>query len=397
VPDHFGGGAERVIGMTDKKMYRTIGLMSGTSLDGVDAAILETDGETIFAFGEAVSLPYSDIERGVLESATQKAIDWNFKGPPLNEFVLAENVLHQTHTAAVQALIFKSKLAIGDFDLVGFHGQTVLHRPPKSGVRGQTLQLGDGQKLARTLGVDVAFDFRSADVAAGGQGAPLAPIYHKALLNMAGLEKDAVILNVGGVSNFTLMGADGELIASDSGPGNGPLDQWVKAAGLGDYDKDGALSFQGTPDFARVEGWLNLEFFSQSIPKSADRYDFDVLSRMHGLSVEDGAATLCAFTAMATAKTLGQVQSKVNEIIVCGGGRMNPAIMAALRETTGARVTTAETHGWNGDALEAQAFAYLAVRTAKRLPLSFPKTTGAKQKLTGGIIASPQSLGVVKP
>jgi len=349
--------------MTDKKMYRTIGLMSGTSLDGVDAAILETDGETIFAFGEAVSLPYSDIERGVLESATQKAIDWNFKGPPLNEFVSAENVLHQTHTAAVQALIFKSKLAIGDFDLVGFHGQTVLHRPPKSGVRGQTLQLGDGQKLARTLGVDVAL----------------------------------VILNVGGVSNFTLMGADGELIASDSGPGNGPLDQWVKAAGLGDYDKDGALSFQGTPDFARVEGWLNLEFFSQSIPKSADRYDFDVLSRMHGLSVEDGAATLCAFTAMATAKTLGQVQSKVNEIIVCGGGRMNPAIMAALRETTGARVTTAETHGWNGDALEAQAFAYLAVRTAKRLPLSFPKTTGAKQKLTGGIIASPQSLGVVKP
>ncbi len=375
------------MGLTDKKIYRVIGLMSGTSLDGVDAAILETDGKTIFGFGTSVSLPYSAIERSVLESATLKALAWNFNGPHPNEFSLAEDVLHQTHVAAVQALIFKSKLAISDFDLVGFHGQTVLHLAPKKGAEGKTLQIGDGAKLARTLGISVAYDFRSADVAAGGQGAPLAPVYHKALLEMAGLEAGAAILNVGGVSNFTLLDGKGDLIASDAGPGNGPLDQWVKKAGLGDYDKDGSLSFRGTPDFARVEGWLKREFFNLPVPKSADRYDFDVLSRMHGLNAKDGAATLCAFTAMASAKTLVQTQSGVSQIIVCGGGRLNPAIMAALREATGVKVTAAETHGWDGDALEAQAFAYLAARTAKCLPLSFPKTTGVKVEMTGGVIA----------
>jgi len=375
--------------MPNKNSYRVIGLMSGTSLDGVDAAILETDGETIFGFGETVSLPYSPIERGVLESATQKALEWQFKGPQPDEFALAEDVLHQTHIAAVQALIFKSKLAITDFDMVGFHGQTVLHRAPSKGRAGQTLQLGNGPKLAHALGINVAYDFRSADVAAGGQGAPLAPIYHEALLEMAGIGRDTAILNVGGVSNFTLVDANGGLIASDSGPGNGPLDQWVKKNGLGDYDKDGALSFNGTPDFSRVEGWLKSGFFKLPMPKSADRYDFDVLPRMYGLSAQDGAATLCAFAAMATAQTLEQTGVAVSQIVVCGGGRKNPAIMAALREATGAKVIAAEKLGWDGDALEAQAFAYLAVRTAKRLPISFPKTTGVKIDMTAGVIATP--------
>lgn len=374
--------------MPKNKTFRVIGLMSGTSLDGVDAAILETDGETIYSFGASVSLPYSTLEREALESATRKALAWNFKGPPPNEFALAEDVLHQTHVAAVQALIFESKFELSDFDLIGFHGQTVLHRAPSGSKKGQTLQLGDGEKLARALGVDVAYDFRSADVAAGGQGAPLAPIYHKALLDMSGLSVDTAILNVGGVSNFTLFDANGSLVASDAGPGNGPLDQWVKQNSLGDYDDGGALSFKGTPDFARIDEWLEGEFFKQAVPRSADRYDFDVLSTLKGVSPENGAATLCAFTGMAVAKTLKQSAAKVSQIVVCGGGRHNPAIMAALREATSAKIISAEMLGWDGDALEAQAFAYLAVRSVKRLPLSFPKTTGVKHKMTGGVIAS---------
>lgn len=376
--------------MEENKVYRVIGLMSGTSLDGVDAAIIETDGETVFSFGDVISLSYSAIEREILGNATQKAISWNFRGPPPNEFIRAEDVLHQTHIAAVQALIFKSKYDISDFDLVGFHGQTVLHRAPTDGKKGKTLQIGNGVKLARTLGIDVAYDFRSADVEAGGQGAPLAPIYHKALLDIAGLGSGAAVLNIGGVSNFTFLNAQGSLVASDTGPGNGPLDQWVNKHGFGDYDNDGVLSLRGTPDFARIEGWLKQDFFTLPVPKSADRYDFEVLPHMHGLSPEDGAATLCAFSAIATAKALAQTQCDIDRIIVCGGGRRNPAIMAALREATGVAISTAESHGWNGDALEAQAFAYLAVRTAKRLSLSFPKTTGVKTAMTGGIIANSQ-------
>ena len=375
--------------MTDKKVYRVVGLMSGTSLDGVDAAIIETDGETVFGFGKAVSVPYLQADRAVLESATQKALAWNFGGPQPNEFGLAEEVLHRAHVEAVRSLLQKSGLSVNDIDLAGFHGQTVLHRAPKGGLKGQTLQLGNGGSLARALGIKVAYDFRSADVAVGGQGAPLAPIYHKALLEMAGMGSDTAILNIGGVSNFTLISPAGELIASDAGPGNGPLDQWVKLNSLGDYDEDGAISLKGTPDFARLEGWLARGFFKLPVPKSADRYDFDVLPRMHGLSPEDGAATLCSFTALAVASTLRQTRAGLKHIIVCGGGRHNPVMMAALRETTRCRITSAESVGWDGDALEAQAFAYLAVRTVKGLPLSFPKTTGVKNEISGGVIAKP--------
>ena len=375
--------------MTDKKIYRTIGLMSGTSLDGVDAAIIETDGETIFGFGATLSRAYSDGERAVLESATQKALQWNFSGPQPNEFALAEDVLHQTHKAAVEALLQESGLSSSGIDLIGFHGQTVLQRAPTPSKIGQTLQLGNGDKLARALGIDVAYDFRSADVEAGGQGAPLAPIYHKALLHRAGLGAETAILNIGGVSNFTLLSSAGELIASDAGPGNGPLDQWVKKKGLGEYDKDGAISLKGTPDFTRLEAWLAIGFFKLPVPKSADRYDFDVLPRMHGLSAEDGAATLCAFTALAVADTLRQTGCDVSQIVVCGGGRRNPVIMSALREAVDCQITSAEAVGWDGDALEAQAFAYLAVRTLKRLPLSFPKTTGVKAEMSGGVVAKP--------
>lgn len=374
--------------MPNSKIYRAIGLMSGTSLDGVDAAIIQTDGQDIVRFGEAVSLDYSALERGALVRATQQALKWQFAGPPPASFAQAEAVIHQTHTAAIKAVLNKSGLDLGSIDVIGLHGQTVLHRGASAAQKGKTLQLGDGEKLAQTLGVDVVYDFRSADVAAGGQGAPLAPIYHKALMIVSCLPANAAVLNIGGVSNFTCVGPGGELIASDAGPGNGPLDQWVKLKGYGDYDKDGALSGAGTPDFSRLEGWLKRSFFSAPVPRSADRYDFDVLPSMHGLSPANGAATLCAFCALGVARTLVETRADISQIIVCGGGRKNPAIMAALAEATGAKIIDADRLGWDGDALEAQAFGYLAVRTLKNLPLSFPKTTGVKNPVVGGVIAA---------
>lgn len=372
--------------------YNTIGLMSGTSLDGVDAAILDTDGEQIFSFGATHFRPYTDAEKRILHDATQAALAWNFTGPPPNIFSQAEQVLHTAHIEAVQALI---KDAEHKIDLIGFHGQTVLHRPPENGQRGATLQLGNGQVLADALGIDVIYDFRTNDVREGGQGAPLAPLYHQALLAHSKLKRPAIVLNIGGVSNATLLDADGTVRASDCGPGNGPLDTWVKHCGRGDFDKDGHLSLAGTPDISRVEKWLKAEFFTKPVPKSADRWDFDVLEDMNGLSAQDGAATLVAFTAMAIAHTVNQYKTSnapiAESVIVCGGGRKNPAILAALKEQNIGTILTAEHTGWRGDDLEAEAFAYLAVRSARGLALSTPETTGVNKPVSGGKRASAQS------
>jgi anhydro-N-acetylmuramic acid kinase len=372
-----------------KNRYKALGLMSGTSLDGVDAAVVETDGETVFSFGETHFRPYTRQEQGILSAATQAALIWNFEGPPPNIFAQAEHILHQAHSEAAQVLMSDT------IDLIGFHGQTVLHRPPAGGKAGQTLQLGDGQVLADALGIDVVYDFRTKDVNAGGQGAPLAPIYHQAMLKKSGAALPATlpatlpaaVLNIGGVSNITLLGQDGEVLATDCGPGNGPLDSWVQMCGCGSYDKNGALALAGEPDFALIEKWLNRKFFTKPFPKSADRWDFDVLSDLKNYTPQKGAATLVAFTAMAIAKSVENYGRPIEKLIVCGGGRKNPAIMAALREQSIGRVVDAEHVGWRGDDLEAEAFAYLAVRSVKGLPLSYPGTTGVATPMCGGTLA----------
>ena len=372
-------------GLDMSKIYTAIGLMSGTSLDGVDAAIIQTDGETIFKFGDVDFRPYDGEEQYVLEAATQAAIKWNFHGPKPDLLSLAEDIIHAAHIEVTRDL-----MAVNEgvhIDLIGFHGQTILHRPPASGKSGQTLQLGDGQVLADALGIDVAYDFRSADMAIGGQGAPLAPIYHEALLRRSNVNLPAAVLNIGGVSNVTVLTKEGALLATDCGPGNGPLDSWVQQCGAGYFDEDGALSLRGTPDFAVIEKWLQDGFFRKPLPKSADRWDFDVLDDLEGASPEDGAATLAVFTAMSIRKCIMQYGQAVEKIIVCGGGRHNPAIMLALQEQGIGHVVSAEQVGWNGDDLEAQAFAYLAVRSIKGLPLSYPGTTGVKKPISGGKLA----------
>jgi len=361
--------------------------MSGTSLDGIDVALLDTNGETIEAFGPSYFRRYSPKEREIIEAATQAALKWNFDGVAPNIFAQAEEIVDSAHIEAVQQFIKTHSLESDEIDLIGYHGQTILHRPPDGKNKGQTLQLGNGNRVANMLKLDTVYDFRSNDMVQGGQGAPLAPVFHRALVKTAQLEGVTGILNVGGVSNITIISKDGTLVATDCGPGNGPLDSWMSQNNAGSYDKDGRASMAGTADFALVERWLKREFFEKPVPKSADRWDFDVLDQMQVLSLENGAATLTVFTAMAIKDTLSKMQQTTDNIVVCGGGRLNPTFMLALKEQNIGDIRSAENIGWQGDDIEAQAFAFLAARHVNDLPLSYPTTTGVSEAVTGGILA----------
>lgn len=361
-----------------RKIYRALGLMSGTSLDGVDAAIIETDGQTIHRFGDCLTIPYTDDQRQTLTDATQDALRWNFQGPPPNSLAHAETVLDASHKAAAKALDFST------VDIIGYHGQTVLHRPDML----KTLQLGRGHELAQAFRCPVVYDFRTQDVADGGQGAPLAPIYHQALVEHAELPGTTAVLNLGGVGNVSIV-AGQDLLASDTGPANGPLDSFLQGRGY-DCDRNGRLSRDGVANFKKIESWLQANFFQKSFPKSADRYDFNVLDELSNVSDSDGAATLCAFTALSATRTIRQIGRVPDRVIVCGGGRRNPTIMTMLSLELGCPVIPSESVGWDSDAIEAQAFAYLAVRVLNGWPNSFPLTTGVPNPVVGGVIAYPK-------
>lgn len=364
------------------RIYTALGLMSGTSLDGVDVAIIETDGVDIFRFGGVRERQFTRSETTVLKAVTQAALKWRFKGPPPNAFAEGEALVDAVHIAAIGAL---------QAEIIGYHGQTILHHPPLNGETGQTLQLGQGQVLADTFNIPVAYDFRTADVAAGGQGAPLAPIYHEALVRYSQLKGRVAVVNIGGVSNVTLI-EDGALIGgTDCGPGNGPLDSWVFVQAACPFDRDGKAARAGHVDHAMIAKWFERDFFKRAKPRSADRYDFNVLDDLSHMNLNDGAATLAGFCAQSIARDLRSFTPKT--VIICGGGRKNPVIMDMLDMHLEADVITAEHVGWDGDMLEAQAFAYLAVRTLKGLPISFPKTTGAPKPMTGGRVVYPSSSG----
>jgi anhydro-N-acetylmuramic acid kinase len=357
-------------------MLRTIGLMSGTSLDGVDAAWLETDGERIGEFGPTVTLPYDDRLRADLRRVLDHAPRLT---PDDRRLKSATARLTEYHVRAVAALGREA-------DLIGFHGQTILHQPDKR----RTWQIGDAAELAWRTGLPVAWDFRSADVAAGGQGAPLAPVFHAALAR--GQPRPLAVLNIGGVANVTWIGPDGDLLAFDTGPGNGPLDDWTARRVGTAFDQDGALARSGQVDNAVLNQLLADPYFSRPAPKSLDRLDFATTlaaSGLDALSPADGAATLVAFTAAAVAAAM--LPTPPLRWVVSGGGRRNPAIMQALRDRLTAPVDPAEVLGWNGDAIEAQCFGFLAARTQAGLPISFPGTTGVAQPMTGGRMTSPAS------
>lgn len=367
---------------------RVLGFMTGTSLDAVDMAILETDGETISAFGPAGERKLTDATRDVMLEATKQALAWPRGAPEPATFAEAARVGAEEHFAAAEEFLAANGLAWSDIDLIGMHGQTVLHERPKDGVPGRTVQLGDAALLARLSGVPVAYDFRTADVAAGGEGAPLAPIYHLARAQASGLKAPLAVLNVGGVANVTFWTGGDRIAAFDTGPGNGMIDLLVQARGAGRFDDKGRFASVGRVQDAVLNALLGHPYFQAPPPKSLDRFDFS-LEPLAKVELEDAAATLVAFMAEGVRLGFEMMGATPTEVIVCGGGRHNPEIMKALAARLPCAVTTAEDHGWRGDSIEAEAFAYLAARTARGLPISYPKTTGVPKPMTGGKIVQP--------
>ncbi len=365
-------------------MLTALGLMSGTSLDGVDVALIETDGRKVNALGPSGYRAYTDAERGVLRQALYEAADLSDRAARPGCLREAERIVTSAHAEAVAAFTAQNRLRFDDIDIVGFHGQTVLHRPEKK----LTVQIGDGPALARTLHIPVMYDFRAADVDAGGQGAPFVPVYHRALAQSLDWEGPTVVVNIGGVANITYIDGD-TLIACDTGPGNALLDdhmfRWLNQR----FDAEGRTAALGRVDAAWINRALQLPFFSLPPPKSLDRNEFAGL-KIGDVPPEDGAATLTAFTAAAIARVVPLLPKEPKNWIVAGGGARNLTMLRMLRECLApATVRAADTLGWASDAIEAQAFGFLAARGLKGLPLSYPATTGVPFPMTGGMIARP--------
>jgi anhydro-N-acetylmuramic acid kinase len=370
-----------------------VGLMTGTALDGyIDTAMVRTNGLAIETLGQFLLHPYDAALRARLADSIEAARAWNFIGDEPQTIREAERDYTLAHAEAVMSVARSANMQLSDIDVVGFHGLTVLHRPARQGGSGRTLQIGNGPLLAQLLGVPVAYDFRSADVAEGGEGAPLAPIYHQAMLDFAGRGRPVAILNLGGVANLTWLGEDGVLAAFDCGPANGPINEWIEGHDRGAYDIDGRLAAAGIVHQGLIAQWLDHPWFDQPYPKSLDRYDFNA-AMARGLSLADGAATLTAFSAACVKAGMDVLPSCPKVLIVAGGGRKNPVLMAMIAAATGLQtgvtLLDADQVGLRGDAVEAEAFAHLAVRTAKGLPISFPGTTGVAAPLTGGRMAYP--------
>jgi anhydro-N-acetylmuramic acid kinase len=364
-----------------------VGLMSGTSQDGVDVALIDSDGERIAQLGATACRPYSKAERTLLRRATAAAANLTERSARPGVVAKAERLINDAHAEAVESFLVANGLQRGEVAVIGFHGQTLLHRPEQR----LTLQIGDGRALAARLGIPAVYDFRAADVAAGGQGAPLAPVFHRALVRRLQHASPIAVLNLGGVANVTYIDGE-ELIACDTGPGNALLDDFLRLRTGEPLDTDGRAAASGSIDEKMIERLLAHPFFALAPPKSLDRNAFRgwVGDTLDGIGVENGAATLTALTAAAVARIVPHLPRPPASWIVAGGGARNPTLLRMLTERlASARVESAHAVGWSIDSLEAQAFAYLAVRSLRGLPITFPTTTGAPRPLTGGVLAKP--------
>ena len=361
------------------KTMRAIGLMSGTSMDGIDVALIETDGENLIERLACLTVPYDAPFRSDLAAALEEARALTDRTARPGCLAAVEQELTQRHAAATAQLLAQG--TVGLVSVVGFHGQTVLHAPE----RRLTVQIGDGAALARNTGLDVVYDLRAADVAAGGQGAPLAQVYHRALAARLP-ERPVAVLNVGGVGNVTWIGRDGTLIAFDTGPGNALIDDWIHGRTGRAMDTHGTIAASGRVDDDALLALLTHDYFGQVPPKSLDRNAFN-LDPVRQLSLEDGAATLAAFTATCIARAREHFPEEPKLWVISGGGRRNRTLMSMIASQVESAVAPAEAAGFNGDAVEAEAWAYMAVRSLRGLPITFPGTTGVSAPLTGGVLA----------
>ncbi|MGA9765269.1 MAG: anhydro-N-acetylmuramic acid kinase [Rhodomicrobium sp.] len=365
---------------------KAIGLMSGTSMDGIDVALIETDGEAIHSVGPACAFPYTAPERHLLNEAMVSARGVKVREDRSGVLALAESMLTSKHAESVRAFAGMYGIALSSVGVVGFHGQTVLHRPE----RWLTVQLGDGQGLSAALGVPVVYDFRAADMECGGQGAPLVPIFHRAHALHGRLPLPAAFVNIGGISNITFVpeGPAEGLIAFDAGPGNCLIDDWALRHTGEPLDRDAHLALSGHPSREVLAALLAHPYFKAPAPKSLDRGTF-TLDMIEGLSPADGAATLTAFTVAGIAAAARLLPAQPQIWVIAGGGTHNPHILQGLRRVLGAQTLTADAAGFSADFMEAQAFAYLAVRRLKELPSTFAGTTGVSSPVVAGVIAYP--------
>ena len=370
---------------------RALGLMSGTSMDGIDVALVETDGVTIRARGPSLAVDYDPGFRQKLAACLDAATQMTTRSERPGTMAEVERELTERHARAVSAFFDRHGVDSASIDILGFHGQTVLHRPE----RALTVQIGDGSELAKLTGVPVVYDMRANDMLHGGQGAPLVPAYHVALA--AGLPRDlepgfgpVVFVNIGGIANITLIAPGRPPVAFDCGPGNALLDQWVEQHAGIPYDDGGRISAEGSVDERVLSRYLAAPFFRRSGPKSLDRGDFS-LDPLAGMELSDGAATLVRLTAISILKAAEHMPEAPRLWIVSGGGARNDAIMDAMREAAGegANIVTAFDAGFSGDMMEAEAWGFLAVRSVRKLSLSFPSTTGCMFSVTGGLRADP--------
>ncbi len=375
----------------ESRVLTVIGLMSGTSMDGIDAALIETDGVTVKSLGPGKSQAYDDQTRKALRKAIDSAPRLDLRVSPHTHFKDLSCHLADLHADVVLALLADSGLTPEDVDLLGFHGQTILHLPDQK----TTWQIGDAPFLRDRTGIDVVADFRQKDVAAGGQGAPFAPLYHAALVRTAredgklGAEDPVAILNLGGVGNVTWIGGSSglDILAFDTGPANAMLDDWMATHGNLKYDEGGRIAASGRVNEEVLGDMLDHKYFTRTPPKSLDRQDFS-LADWPDMTLEDGAATLTEFTARSVARAREHMPVTPQNWFVCGGGRHNDSMMRALARQIGVPVQPVEALGWRGDTLEAEAFGFLAVRALKELPLSLPTTTGVPGPMPGGVLFS---------
>ena len=362
-----------------------IGLMSGTSMDGIDVALLRTDGDGFVERGPFLGVSYDPAFRERLKTALEQAKAIKNRQERPGDLAAIERELTQRHAAAVREFLQQNAMEAGAIDVLGFHGQTVLHRPDEA----LTVQIGDGALLARETGIATVYDMRANDMVHGGQGAPLVPAYHAALAaNISNAKMPVCFVNIGGISNLTYVGADGTVIAYDSGPGNTLIDQWVEAHAGIPFDQGGMIASEGHVVSELAERYLASPFFTAAKRRSLDRNDF-LPPQGRDAELADGARTLAYVAAASIIKSAGHLPVTPALYVICGGGRLNKVIMRDLAQLAAehrATVISAEEAGFNGDAMEAEAWAYLAVRSLEGLPLTYPGTTGVREAVSGGVL-----------
>ena len=360
------------------KSITVIGLMSGTSLDGVDASIIKTDGVDVFDFGSSINVPYGDELRAKLQKLLNSSVD------VVNDLEFINNLEKEFtlfNAKVVEELLLDYD---GKIDLIGFSDLT-FHHDPKNHI---SYQLGDGQLLSDLTQIKVVNRFRTADVRLGGQGSPLIPIFYSALTSK--MQKPVVVLNIGGISSVSWFGQNGEMLAFDSGVGNGVINDWILKHSGEQIDYNGRFAAMGKVDEQVLSCLMRHKYFDVLPPKSVDVNIFkEKLENLEGLSIEDGAATATAFVAESITSSLKKyVEEMPKEIIITGGGAKNPTLMRMIRQRlSGIEVVSAADVDWDVSALEAQAFAFLATRRLSYMPNSFPTTTGVIEPTIGGEVS----------